>query len=160
MRRLRTVMLAATQLTRHYERYSYDVRHSRLSEVADCLRRIEPVDLIDFLKHSDRYRNPKAWPPGRRRLRQKLAHSSRTAILSPHFYSGIQCRSFPNPWLPALSRYDKTGALTVVNTHEGTTWLVGQSIVPPVAGTPPVQPVQISLPPNVTVNRKTWVQLR
>jgi type IV pilus assembly protein PilY1 len=55
---------------------------------------------------------------------------------------------------------NETGALTVVNTNEGTTWLVGQSIVPPAAGQPPVQPVQINLPPNVTVNRKTWVQLR
>jgi type IV pilus assembly protein PilY1 len=55
---------------------------------------------------------------------------------------------------------NETGALTVVNTNEGTTWLVGQSIVPPSAGQPPVQPVQINLPPNVTVSRKTWVQLR
>jgi type IV pilus assembly protein PilY1 len=55
---------------------------------------------------------------------------------------------------------NESGALTVVNTKEGTTWLVGQSIVPPVAGQPPVQPVQINLPPNVVVNRKTWVQLR
>ncbi len=55
---------------------------------------------------------------------------------------------------------NETGALTVVNTHEGTTWLVGQSIVPPAAAQPPVQPVQIKLPPNVTVNRKTWIQLR
>src|SRR5260370_35808832 len=36
---------------------------------------------------------------------------------------------------------NESGALTVVNTKEGTTWLVGQSIVPPVAGQPPVQPV-------------------
>jgi type IV pilus assembly protein PilY1 len=55
---------------------------------------------------------------------------------------------------------NETGALTVVNTTEGTTWLVGQSITPPAAGSPPAQPTQITLPPNVTVNRKTWVQLR
>jgi type IV pilus assembly protein PilY1 len=55
---------------------------------------------------------------------------------------------------------NETGALTVVNTQEGTTWLVGQSIVPPAPGQPPVQPVQVKLPPNVTVTRKTWVQLR
>jgi hypothetical protein len=55
---------------------------------------------------------------------------------------------------------NETGALTVVNTREGTTWLVGQSIVPPAAGQPPVQPVQIKMPPNVTVTRKTWVELR
>ncbi len=55
---------------------------------------------------------------------------------------------------------NETGALTVVNTREGTTWLVGQSIVPPAAAQPPVQPVQIKMPPNVTVTRKTWVELR
>jgi type IV pilus assembly protein PilY1 len=55
---------------------------------------------------------------------------------------------------------NETGALTVVNTKAGTTWLVGQSIVPPAPGQPPAQPVQIKLPPNVTVTRKTWVQLR
>jgi type IV pilus assembly protein PilY1 len=55
---------------------------------------------------------------------------------------------------------NETGALTVVNTTEGTTWLVGQSITPPAAGQAPAQPIPIKLPPNVTVNRKTWVQLR
>jgi type IV pilus assembly protein PilY1 len=55
---------------------------------------------------------------------------------------------------------NETGGLTVVNTAENTTWLVGQGITPGAAGSPPPQPVPITLPPNVTVNRKTWVQLR
>lgn len=55
---------------------------------------------------------------------------------------------------------NETGGLTVVNTAENTTWLIGQGITPGAAGSPPPQPVPITLPPNVTVNRKTWVQLR
>ncbi len=55
---------------------------------------------------------------------------------------------------------NETGGLTVINTAENTTYLVGQGISPGSAGSPPPPPIPITLPPNVTVNRKTWVQLR
>jgi hypothetical protein len=59
---------------------------------------------------------------------------------------------------------NETGGLTVVTTSENTTWLVGQGITPGTAGSGAAgsqpQPIPITLPPNVTVNRKTWVQLR
>ena len=48
-----------------------------------------------------------------------------------------------------------TGGLTVINTQENTTYLVGQGITPENK-----TPVLVHLPPNVTINRKTWVQLR
>ena len=133
LRRLRTVMLAATQSTRHYQKYSYDVRHSRPSEIEDCLQRMEPVDLIDFLKHSERYQNPKAWPAGRRKLRRTIKHSSRTAILSPLFYSGIHCRTFPNPWLPALARYEPEVLAGPVDTLRAfaEAMLRGTTYIPP-----------------------------
>ena len=54
---------------------------------------------------------------------------------------------------------NETGAITVVNTVEGTTWVIGQNIAPNV-GSAPGQAQQIQLPANTQVNRKTWVQLR
>jgi hypothetical protein len=54
---------------------------------------------------------------------------------------------------------NETGAVTVVNTVEGTTWVIGQNIAPNV-GSAPGQAQQIQLPTNTQVNRKTWVQLR
>jgi type IV pilus assembly protein PilY1 len=82
-----------------------------------------------------------------------------TSASSPGTYSSGFVNNNNNANMVGLTT-NETGALTVVNTHEGTTWLVGQSITPPIAGQPPVQPVQINMPPNVTVTRKTWVQLR
>jgi type IV pilus assembly protein PilY1 len=55
---------------------------------------------------------------------------------------------------------NETGALNVVNTVEGTSWLVGEGIAPPPPGGLPPQPTQINLPPNTTVSRLTWVELR
>ena len=56
---------------------------------------------------------------------------------------------------------NETGALAVVNTTEGTTWVIGQDIAPPAAGSAaPGQTTQISLPLNTTTSRKTWVELR
>ena len=106
LRRLRGVMLAATQRTRHYKRYGWDARHVLSTEVEDCLRRIEPVDLLDYLKHSERYRNPHAWAFGWRRLKHDFEHSPRIAILSRHFLPGFRRRVFPDPWAPALSRFE------------------------------------------------------
>jgi type IV pilus assembly protein PilY1 len=53
---------------------------------------------------------------------------------------------------------NETGALSVVNTKETTTFLVGQSIAVS-AGTSPGGTQQISLS-DTSVNRLTWVQLR
>lgn len=124
-------MLAATQRTRHYQRYGWDVRHSQPSEVEDCLHRMEPVDLLDYLKHSERYVDSKAWSFGRSRLRHSLENSPRTAILSPHFLPGIHSRTFSNPWHPALSRYEPEVLAGPVDTLRafaeamlhGTTWI-------------------------------------
>jgi type IV pilus assembly protein PilY1 len=55
---------------------------------------------------------------------------------------------------------NETGALTVVNTIEGTSWLVGEGITPPAPGSPPPPPTQITLPNNTLTNRMTWVELR
>jgi hypothetical protein len=55
---------------------------------------------------------------------------------------------------------NETGALNVVNTVEGTSWLVGEGIAPPPPGGAPPQPTQINLPPNTVVSRLTWVELR
>jgi type IV pilus assembly protein PilY1 len=55
---------------------------------------------------------------------------------------------------------NETGALTVVNTLEGTSWLVGEGITPPAPGSPPPPPTQINLPANTSINRLTWVELR
>jgi hypothetical protein len=131
LRRLRAVMLAATQRTRHYEQYSYDVRRAKPPDILDCLRGIEPVALVDYLKHSDRYRNPKAWSFGRVRLRHMLQHSPRTAIFSNRFLPGIHCRTFPNPWIPALSRFEPEVVAGPVDTLRmfaeavlrGSTWI-------------------------------------
>ena len=106
LRRLRAVMLAATQRTRHYERYRWDVGRANAPGIEECLRRIEPVDLIDYLKHGERFRNPKAWSLGRVKFRHSIKHSPRTAIFSSHFFPGISCRNFPNPYAPSLSRFE------------------------------------------------------
>jgi type IV pilus assembly protein PilY1 len=56
---------------------------------------------------------------------------------------------------------NETGSVTVVNTVEATTWIVGQDIAPPVAGSgAPGQTTQIALPLNTTTSRMTWVELR
>jgi len=54
---------------------------------------------------------------------------------------------------------NETGALTVVNTREGSTYLIGQDISIPTAGNAPGGAQQISLS-DTTVNRLTWIQLR
>ena len=54
---------------------------------------------------------------------------------------------------------NETGALTVVNTREGTTYLIGQDISIPTAGNAPGGAQQIALS-DTTVNRLTWIQLR
>jgi len=54
---------------------------------------------------------------------------------------------------------NETGALTVINTKYST-WLVGQPIATPSPGSTPTTPIQVTLPPNITVTRKTWVQMR
>jgi type IV pilus assembly protein PilY1 len=54
---------------------------------------------------------------------------------------------------------NETGALTVVNTREGSTYLIGQDISIPTAGNAPGGAQQIALS-DTTVNRLTWVQLR
>jgi type IV pilus assembly protein PilY1 len=54
---------------------------------------------------------------------------------------------------------NETGAATVLNTKEGTTWFYGQAITP-VLGQTPTTPTQLNLPPNISVNRVTWVELR
>ncbi len=131
LRRLRAVMLAASQRTRHFHKYEWDVRHAKPPDIEDCLRRIEPVDLIDYLKHSERYRNPKAWSFGKVKLRHVIEHSARTAILSPNFTPGIHCRTFPNPWVPALSRFEPEVVAGPVDTlrafagaiQRGATWI-------------------------------------
>jgi hypothetical protein len=49
--------------------------------------------------------------------------------------------------------------LNVVNSKEGTTYLLGQlSQVP--AGGAPAGLQQISLPPNIKYSRQTWVEFR
>jgi type IV pilus assembly protein PilY1 len=54
---------------------------------------------------------------------------------------------------------NETGALNVVNSKEGTTYLLGQlSQVPP--GGAPAGLQQIGLPPNVKYSRQTWVEFR
>jgi type IV pilus assembly protein PilY1 len=56
---------------------------------------------------------------------------------------------------------NETGSVTVVNTIEGTTWVIGQDIAPPAAGSAaPGQVTQIALPLNTTTSRMTWVELR
>jgi type IV pilus assembly protein PilY1 len=55
---------------------------------------------------------------------------------------------------------NESGGLTVVNTAENTTFLIGQAITPPSYGQTPTQPIQIALPPNAKVKRVTWTQLR
>jgi Tfp pilus tip-associated adhesin PilY1 len=57
-------------------------------------------------------------------------------------------------------RTNETGALTVVNTIEGTSWLVGEGISPPPPGSPPPPPTQINIPTNTVSSRLTWVELR
>jgi type IV pilus assembly protein PilY1 len=53
---------------------------------------------------------------------------------------------------------NETGALSVVNTKENTTFLVGQDISIPQGGAPGgVQQISLS---NTSVNRLTWVELR
>jgi len=106
LRRLRDVMLAATQRTRHYQKYRWEARHIPATDVEECLRRIDPVDLVDYLKHGDRYRNPKAWSFGWSRLQHDIDNSPRTAVLAANFLPGLQTRVFANPWTPALSRYE------------------------------------------------------
>ena len=54
---------------------------------------------------------------------------------------------------------NETGALTVVNTREGSTYLIGQDISIPSAGNAPGGAQQIALS-DTTVNRLTWIQLR
>jgi type IV pilus assembly protein PilY1 len=54
---------------------------------------------------------------------------------------------------------NETGSATVLNTKEGTTWFYGQSITPTLGQTP-TAPTQLNLPPNIAVNRITWVELR
>jgi len=54
---------------------------------------------------------------------------------------------------------NETGALSVVNTQPGTTYIIGQAITP-VPGQSPGQATPINLPPNVTVQRTTWTELR
>jgi type IV pilus assembly protein PilY1 len=54
---------------------------------------------------------------------------------------------------------NETGSLNIVNSKEGKIWFFGQQINP-VPGQPPAQPQQLNLPPNVTVNRVTWTELR
>lgn len=49
-----------------------------------------------------------------------------------------------------------TGGSTVINTKEGTTYIVAQGVDPGKMAAP----VQISLPVNTTINRQTWIQLR
>ena len=56
---------------------------------------------------------------------------------------------------PVASR----ASATVLNTKEGTTWFYGQSITPTLGQTP-TAPTQLNLPPNIAVNRITWVELR
>jgi type IV pilus assembly protein PilY1 len=53
---------------------------------------------------------------------------------------------------------NETGALSIVNTRENTTFLVGQDISIPQGGAPgSVQQIALS---NTSVNRLTWVELR
>ena len=54
---------------------------------------------------------------------------------------------------------NENGALSVVTTQAGTTYLMGQSISP-VPGQAPGVLTPISLPTNIQVNRVTWTQLR
>ena len=54
---------------------------------------------------------------------------------------------------------NETGSLSVVNTKEGTTYIVGQDIAIGQGGTAPGQVQQIQLA-NTAVNRLTWVELR
>ena len=54
---------------------------------------------------------------------------------------------------------NETGALTVVNTREGSTYVIGQDISIPTAGNAPGGAQQIALS-DTTVNRLTWIQLR
>ena len=124
-------MLAASQRTRHYQKYGWDVRHAEPPDIEECLRRIEPVDLIDYLKHGERFLNPKAWSFGRAKLRHTIKHSPRTAIFSNQFRPTIHCRNFPNPWVPALSRFEPEVVAGPIDTlrafaesiRRGTTWI-------------------------------------
>jgi type IV pilus assembly protein PilY1 len=54
---------------------------------------------------------------------------------------------------------NETGSLSVVNTREATTYIIGQDTAIPAAGTAPGQAQQVSLS-NASVNRLTWVELR
>jgi type IV pilus assembly protein PilY1 len=63
---------------------------------------------------------------------------------------------------------NETGALSVVTTTQGTTTLIGQYISPTITGSAAGTTTSVSvggatqfqLPPNTTVNRVTWVELR
>jgi len=54
---------------------------------------------------------------------------------------------------------NETGALSVVTTQQSTTFLIGQAINPQ-PGQSPGKVIPIALPPNFTVQRTTWTQLR
>jgi len=54
---------------------------------------------------------------------------------------------------------NETGALSVVTTQQSTTFLIGQAISP-VPGQSPGKVIPIALPPNYSVQRTTWKQLR
>ena len=124
-------MLAAAQRTRHYEQYRWDVRHTAISNAADCLKRIEPVSLIDYLKHAERFRDNKAWSFSWSRFHHSIPGVSRTAILSPHFLPGLHSRVFSNPWDPALARYEPEMIAGPIDTlrcfaeavRRGATWI-------------------------------------
>jgi len=56
---------------------------------------------------------------------------------------------------------NETGSVTILNTLEGTTFVLGQDIAVPALGSAaPGQLTQISLPLNTATNRVTWIQLR
>jgi len=51
--------------------------------------------------------------------------------------------------------------VTILNTQEGTTFVLGQDIAVPALGSAaPGTLTQISLPLNTATNRVTWIQLR
>jgi hypothetical protein len=56
---------------------------------------------------------------------------------------------------------NETGSVTILNTQEGTTFVLGQDIAVPALGSAaPGTLTQISLPLNTATNRVTWIQLR
>ncbi|HXR19714.1 MAG TPA: PilC/PilY family type IV pilus protein [Steroidobacteraceae bacterium] len=84
--------------------------------------------------------------------------ASGSSSSSPTFASAFV--NYHDSQLAGLST-NETGAVTVVNTVEGTTWVIGQDIAPPAAGTAaPGQTTQINLPLNTSTNRVTWIELR